>query len=106
MASFCSPVHPDWEAFRDCILRRGTPRRVHHVELFLDGEIKQAVAERFGIEDGFDRSDSFFPLRCQAELQAFLGYDYVYCGLEGMAWTYHRTCRHRCRGAWQAGVHE
>jgi len=83
-------VRPDWESFRDCILRRGTPRRVHHVELFLDGEMQQAIVDRYGLEEGLDRSDPFFALRRQAALQAFLGYDYVVCGLEGMEWTYHR----------------
>jgi uroporphyrinogen decarboxylase len=90
MKSFSTAVHPDWEAFRDCILRRGTPRRVHHVELFLDAEMQQAVADRFCLEEGLDRSDPFFPLRRQAALQSFLGYDYVFCGLEGMEWTYRR----------------
>lgn len=90
MKPFSVPVRPDWESFRDCILRRGTPRRVHHVELFLDAEVQQAVADRFGLEEGLDRADPFFALRRQALLQSFLGYDYVYCGLEGMVWTYHR----------------
>jgi uroporphyrinogen decarboxylase len=85
------PVRPDWEAFRDCILRRGTPRRVHHVELFLDPEMQQAIVDRFGLEEGLDRADPFFALRRQVALQAFLGYDYVVCGLEGMAWTWHQA---------------
>jgi uroporphyrinogen decarboxylase len=82
------PVRPDWEGFRDCILRRGTPRRVHHVELFLDDEMQQAVADRFGVWDGLGPADPFLPLRRHAALQAFLGYDYVVCGLEGMDWTW------------------
>jgi uroporphyrinogen decarboxylase len=81
-------VRPDWESFRDCVLRRGTPRRVHHVELILDGEMQQAIVDRYGVEEGLDRSDPFFDLRRQAALQAFLGYDYVVCGLDGMVWTY------------------
>jgi uroporphyrinogen decarboxylase len=83
-------VRPDWEAFRGCILRAGTPRRVHHAELFLDPEVQQAVVDRFGLEDGLERADPFFALRREAAVQAFLGYDYVVCGLEGMAWTYCR----------------
>ncbi len=28
-----TPVEPDFDAFRDCILRKGTSRRVHYLEL-------------------------------------------------------------------------
>ena len=31
----CVEVTPDWEGLRDCIMRRGTPARVHFIELFL-----------------------------------------------------------------------
>jgi uroporphyrinogen decarboxylase len=79
-------VRPDWQAFQDCILRRGTPRRVHNVELGLDSEMQQAVADRFDLEEGLDRDDPFFPLRRQIAIQSFLGYDYVVCGLDGMEW--------------------
>ncbi|MCX7030923.1 MAG: hypothetical protein NTU62_12510, partial [Spirochaetes bacterium] len=65
-------VHPDWQAFQDCILRRGTPRRVHNVELGLDSEMQQAVADRFDLEEGLDRDDPFFPLRRQIAIQSFL----------------------------------
>ena len=90
MKPFSVAVHPDWEAFRDCILRRGTPRRVHNAELFLDAEIQQDIANRFGVWEGLDPSDPFLPQRRMAELQRFLGYDYVHCGLEGMDWMYRR----------------
>jgi len=78
-------VTPDWQAFRDCILRKGTPERVHYIELFLDGEIQNAVCERFGVLDGLDREAETFPLEKQMRLQRFLGYDFVRCGVEGMA---------------------
>ena len=41
---FAVDVTPDWEALVRCIRREGTPRRVHNIELFLDGEVQQAVA--------------------------------------------------------------
>jgi hypothetical protein len=41
---FDTDVTPDWQGLRDCILRQGTPRRVHHIELFLDREIQEAIA--------------------------------------------------------------
>ena len=36
---------PDADALIANILRQGTPRRVHHIELFHDGEIRLAIAE-------------------------------------------------------------
>jgi len=52
--SFSVPVTQDWEAFRACIMRQGTPKRVHHIELFLDWEIQNAVAQRFHLLDDLD----------------------------------------------------
>jgi uroporphyrinogen decarboxylase len=77
-------VAPDWEALESCIRRRGTPRRVHCMELFLDGEMQDAICARFDVEKGLDRSDPWFTERRQIALQRFLGYDYVRCGLEGV----------------------
>ena len=82
---FSVQVTPDWEALVRCIERKGTPKRVHHIELFLDGEVQAAICERFGLLDGLDAGDPFFDLERQVRLQRFLGYDYVRCGLEGMA---------------------
>lgn len=88
---FSEPVEPDWRGLVDCILRNGTPRRVHHIELFLDGEVQTAVCERFGLLDGLTLSDPFYDLKRQVILQRFLGYDYVRCGLEDMDWPLNRT---------------
>jgi uroporphyrinogen decarboxylase len=70
-------IEPDFNAFRDNILRRGTPRRVHFAELFLDGEVRNAIAARYGIGAKLNRSDPFYALRFEIELQRFLGYDTV-----------------------------
>ncbi|MGQ9661060.1 MAG: hypothetical protein ACUVWX_01825 [Kiritimatiellia bacterium] len=75
-------VQPDWTAFRDCILRRATPRRVHYIELFLDPEVVEALCERYGLTDGLDPNDPFFELQRHIHVQRFLGYDYVTCGLD------------------------
>lgn len=76
------PCPPDWEAFLACIMRRGTPRRVHHIELFLDLEVQEAIAARFGVWDGLDPADPFLVCRRTVALQRFLGYDYVRQGVE------------------------
>ncbi len=91
--SFSAPITPDWEAFVRCIRREGTPRRVHYIELFLDGEVWQAVGQRFGLFDGLDRADPYFLHKANIAIQRYLGYDYVRCGVEGldMPMNYHRT---------------
>lgn len=84
------PVRPDWEALVRCIRREGTPARVHHIELFLDGEIQEAICRRYDLLAGLDPADPFFPLRRQIVLQRFLGYDFVRWGVEGMEWPLRR----------------
>ncbi len=81
---FAVDVTPDWEALRDCILRKGTPRRVHHIELFLDHELKIALCERYGLMDGVDPGDPHFGLKREIAVQRFCGYDYVRQGIEGL----------------------
>jgi len=85
MASpFSIDVIPDWEGLLQSIRRDGEPRRVHHIELFLDGEIQDAICERYGVLEGLDEADPSFLLRKQVALQSFLGYDSVRCGVEGV----------------------
>jgi acetylornithine/succinyldiaminopimelate/putrescine aminotransferase len=45
-------VEPDVEALLGVIRRTRPPRRVHHLELFLDPEVKDALAARFALEEG------------------------------------------------------
>jgi uroporphyrinogen decarboxylase len=84
------PVKPDWEGLVDCIMRRGTPRRVHHIELFLDGEVQDAIAQAYHLLDGLDPADPYFEQQKQVRIQRFLGYDYVRQGLEGFEMPLHR----------------
>lgn len=88
---FSAPVAPDWEAFVACIWRRGTPRRVHFIELFLDTEVQEAICQRFGLLDGLDPADPYFEQKRQIVLQRFLGYDFVRCSLEGLDMPLHRA---------------
>jgi uroporphyrinogen decarboxylase len=82
---FSIDVKPDWEELvRCCILRRGTPRRVHYVELFLDWEVCVAIAGRFGVWDDIPEDQPFAAERRAIALQRFLGYDFVRCGVEGL----------------------
>ncbi len=73
---FTTPVAPDWEALRDCILRKGTPRRVHHIELFSTGEVQEALCKRYHLLDDLNSDDPAFAWR-MVRVQRFIGYDYV-----------------------------
>ncbi|MFW6189580.1 MAG: uroporphyrinogen decarboxylase family protein [Planctomycetota bacterium] len=87
---FSVDVEPDWQALRDCIMREGTPDRVHHIELFLDWEVKQEICRRFGVADHLDQDDPRFNLKQEVAVQRFCGYDYVRQGLDRMEWPLHR----------------
>jgi len=88
---FSVPLEPDWQGLVRCIMREGTPDRVHHVELFLDWEVQEEACRRYGILEGLDPDAPDFPLRRQVAVQRFLGYDYVRCGLDGLEMPLKRT---------------
>jgi len=88
---FSVPVTPDWEGLVRCILRQGTPERVHHIELFLDAEVQEAIGRRYRLLDDLDRTDPFFEYRAQIRLQRFLGYDYVRARIEQCDMPLHRV---------------
>ena len=79
---FDTHVTPDWHGLRDCILRKGTPQRVHHIELFLDLEVQQAIARRYGLLEGIDADDPCALYQLHLRVQQSMGYDYVRCGLD------------------------
>jgi len=79
---FATPVSPDWEGLRDSIMGTGTPSRVHHIELFLDREVQDAIAERYGVLEGLNPNDPFYDLQRQIAVQRFLGYDFVRYGVD------------------------
>ena len=81
---FSADVAPDWEGFIRCIRREGTPDRTHYIELFLDGEIQHAIAERYGVWDDIDPDDPQLGHKRQIALQRFLGYDFVRATVEGL----------------------
>ena len=91
MPRFFHPkVTPDWEAFLACIERKGTPRRVHHIELFHDVEVQQAIGERFDLFDDLDADDPFIGEQRYVRVLSFLGYDYVPQGIDPFPLPIHR----------------
>lgn len=81
MKAFSTSIEPDVGEMLDVLFLRKSPRRVHHVELFLDKEIKDAVCGRFGLDSGLDKSDPLFDTKRDVRLQAFLGYDMFRVGV-------------------------
>jgi uroporphyrinogen decarboxylase len=74
---FSVEVKPDWEGLVKCIRREGTPKRVHYIELFLDGEIQAAICERYELARGLNPNNPFYAWQKEIRLQRFLGYDYI-----------------------------
>ncbi len=61
--SFEQPVETNWQGLVDNILRKGTPDRVYHIELFHDGEMAAALIDRFGIGADLNKDDPTYALR-------------------------------------------
>lgn len=85
---FATAVTPDWEGLIQCVERRGEPARVHHLELFLDPEIQDALCRRYALLEGLSPADPAFAWQRQVRLQSFLGYDTVYGEIDGAQWSY------------------
>jgi uroporphyrinogen decarboxylase len=81
---FSVEVTADWQGLADTILRRGNPQRVHHIELFLDPEVSQAICERFDLLPGLDPGAPFYAEEREIRVQSFLGYDYVRASMTGL----------------------
>ena len=76
------PVAPDWEGLMKTIRREPT-QRVHHIELYNDAEIDQAICERYGLSEGLDVNDPYYHIKLHVKVKRFLGYDFIRMGLEG-----------------------
>ena len=69
---FSHKVLPDWQGLRDCILRKGTPKRVYNMELLIDQEVQDAVCERFDLTEKLSESDPYYEQKKQVSLMWFL----------------------------------
>jgi uroporphyrinogen decarboxylase len=81
---FDRQIAPDWQELLQCLARTARVKRVHFFELLIDQEVQDRICSSFGLYEGLFESDPFVKFKKQIRLQRFLGYDYVYCGLEGM----------------------
>jgi uroporphyrinogen decarboxylase len=83
------PFQPDWEGLVANIRRKGTPDRVYHLELFHDAEIRDAIIERFDLEDGLNPNDPDYPRRRHLTFLRFIGSDFVRVAVEHQGWSFH-----------------
>ncbi|MHC4985763.1 MAG: hypothetical protein ACYTFO_06360, partial [Planctomycetota bacterium] len=51
------PFEPNWQGMVDNILRKGTPNRCYHIELFHDYQLSQAIVEMFDLDKGLNQND-------------------------------------------------
>jgi len=78
------PHQANWQGLIDNILRKGTPERAYHLELFHDREVMQAIVDRFDLVKDLSPDDPDFERRKAIALFRFLGFDYVRAGLVGL----------------------
>jgi len=76
---------PHWEALIEDLLRRGTPDRVHHMELFHDKEIADAIIARYDLAGDLDENDPNYDRWRYIALRRFLGFDYVSASMVDLA---------------------
>jgi uroporphyrinogen decarboxylase len=74
---FSIPVVPDWQGFMKNLRREGTPNRTYYIELIIDGEVQEAICQRFGLLEELNPGDPYYWYQRQIKIQSFLGYDYV-----------------------------
>ncbi len=77
------PHQPDSDALIANILRKGTPKRVHHLELFHDDEIQEEIAGRYNLTAKLDKADPFYASARDMAVRRFVGFDCVRAGLLG-----------------------
>lgn len=83
------PHEGDYEALLDDLRRKGTPRRVHHAELFHDAEIAEAIIDRYDLAADLDAGDPCRSLWRYIALRRFLGFDYVSASMVDLPMEFH-----------------
>ena len=78
MTLFEKKIKPDFEALKRNILRQGAPKRVHYIELLLDGAPQEAIIKRYDLDRGLNPSDPHYGLQRSIALHRFLGFDTIY----------------------------
>lgn len=87
---FQKPAIIDGDALMRNVSRQGTPARVHFMDLYLDGEMQVALAERYGVWEGLPSDWVAGAAQRQIALQRFLGYEHITAGPTGINWPLNR----------------
>jgi uroporphyrinogen decarboxylase len=85
------PFQPDGQGLVDNIARKSTPDRVYNMELFHDGEIREAIIDRFDLDAGLSRNDPDVERKRFVAFHRFLGFDYVHAGPAEQEWPFHNA---------------
>ena len=85
------PFRPNGEGLVDNIRMTGTPDRVYNLELFHDAEVRDAIIQRFDLDDGLNPNDPHFERRRFLAFHRFLGFDYIRVGSVGQSWPFHNA---------------
>lgn len=80
------PLRLNWQGLYDNILRKGTPDRVYHIELFQDYEISDAIARRYRLLESLTPGDPLFEQKRYIAVQRYCGFDYVRAGMADFRW--------------------
>jgi len=76
------PRRPNPDGLMDAVLRKGTPDRAYHMELFHDPEVRDAIAERFDLLRGVSADDPDYERKKLIAVSRFSGWDYVLAGCD------------------------
>ena len=68
-------IQPDVDELLAVLRRQRAPKRLHHIELFLDPEVIETVDQRFELSRDLSDSDPQFLLKRDIRVHAYLGYD-------------------------------
>ena len=96
-------VAGDWQGLIRNVLRKATPKRCHHIELFHDAEVRDAIAERFDLMGGIGRDDADYERWKLIRVCRFCGFDFVRVGVVGMDFHLHRATTEDTAGLSRAG---
>jgi uroporphyrinogen decarboxylase len=97
------PARPDWRGLIGNILRKGTPDRAYHMELFHDAEIRDAIVERFDLLKGVSPNDPDLERKKLIAANRFCGWDYAVVGLADIGLSFHRVRTEDTAGLKRAG---
>ena len=101
-AGLAGTRRPNPQGLIDNILRKGTPDRPYHMELFHDPEVRNAIAERFDLMKGVRPDDPNYERKKLIAVNRFCGWDYVVAGCP-VAFEHHRASAEDAAGLRRTG---